>query len=220
MRSDCLTVNEAASLLGLKPQIVWNGIHRKALPVQPDRLVAADGRERVVVAREDLLAWMATRAEKLAQRDQKRQARTQPRPRRPRPPRDPSQPRPGSKARCHHHSAEWAELLKKTRESQGLSISEVGRRAQTCQSYVSRMEALGEVPRREKVLAVSRALQVDPNPFLVACGYAPEETTQLAQLAQLEPEEQKLALVLLRAWREAPESARRQWVPNPAQLAG
>jgi len=82
------------------------------------------------------------------------------------------------------------------------------------------MEALGEVPRREKVLAVARALQADPNPFLVVCGYAPEETTQLVQLAQLEPEEQRLALALLRAWREAPESARRQWLSNPALLAG
>ena len=84
------------------------------------------------------------------------------------------------------------------------------------------MEAFGEVPRREKVLAVARALGVDPNPFLVICGYAPEETEQLAQLVKLQPEEQRLALALLSAWREAPESARRQWLPkpDPALLAG
>lgn len=214
MRPECLTVNEAAALLGLKPQIIWNGIHRNALPV--DRLKSEDGRERVVIAKDDLLAWVAARERKVVQRAQRQHAREQKESRRQsRAPRDPSKPRPGTKARCHRHSSEWGELLKRTRENLGLSISEVGRRADTCQSYVSRMEGLGEIPRREKVLAITRALDADPNPFLVVCGYAPEETTQLAQLVQslsaLQPEEQNQALSLLRAWREAPESERRQW---------
>lgn len=232
--TDCLTIDEASELLGLPPQRLHNAIHQKLLPIEKRARVGEGRRERVLVSRADLLAWadareakrartQQAREEKQALQEQKRQARAS---------RD-SKPGPGTNAGCQRHSAEWGELLKKTRERLHLTITEVGRRAQTCQSYISRMEGLGEIPRRDKVIAVAKALEADPNMFLLICGYAPEDSTQLAQLLHslslLAPVEQMQVmevtnvyvgcplpqrqefLDLVRWWRETPEAERGQW---------
>lgn len=187
---DSLTIEEAAELTGLRPQLLHHAVYQKQLAVLPERLKPGD---RLLLARADVLAWTEARAEKRARRERLRAEKEALQEKR-REARATQGPGPGTNAGCQRHSAEWAELLKKTREERQLTITEVGRRAQTCQSYISRMEALGEIPRRDKVLAVARALEADPNTFLLICGYAPEETTHLAQLlnslAQLPPAEQ------------------------------
>jgi len=235
--TDCLTIDEAAALLGLSPQIFHNAIFHKLLPVTKAR-VGEGKRERVLVSRADLLAWARARDEKRArqqqaraEKEQKRQARAARKP----------NSGPGTNAGCQRHSSEWGELLKETRERLRLTITEVGRRARTCQSYISRMEGLGEIPRRDKVIAVAHALEADPNIFLLICGYAPEDSTQLAKLLQslslLPPLEQMQVLEvtnvyvgcplpqrqdfleLVRWWHQAPEAERGQWANGRARRA-
>ena len=238
MGPDCLTIEEAAAYAGVPPHSIRSSIYTKALRILPERVSnpTGIGRKRVLIAKADLLAWMAEREQKQALQKVERERERSRAERRAaqRAAQDPARPRPGSKARCNRRLAEFGELLKRTREQLDLSISEVARRADTCQSYVSRMESLGEVPRREKVLAIAQALGVDPNPFLLVCGYAPEKDSHLgdllAELTRLQPQEQALAwelaatyvrgsgpersslLSFVRWWRQAPESERRrQW---------
>lgn len=219
MESDDLTIDEAAALTGVGLSVIKNAIARKLLAIQPHRLKQAGRKSKALIAKGDLLAWLAAREASRAQRLELRElsrslqdARAQRR--QAREARDPAL-RPGTKSRCGRRSAAWGELLRSTRESRGLSITELGRRAEICQSYVSRMEGLGEIPRRDKVLALARVLGLDPEPFFLLCGYSATELTPVAQITQsllsllsLPPDEQAQAAALFRQWGVAPETER------------
>lgn len=213
--ADELTIDEAAALTGLGLSVIKNAIARKLLTLQPHRLKQAGRKSKALISRSDLQAWLASREANQAERQEVqersralREAREQRR--QARPARDPAQ-RPGTNARCSRRSAAWGESLRAARERLCLTITELARRVDVCQSYVSRMEGLGEIPRRDKVLSLARALEVEPEPFFVLCGYATELTpvVQIAQsLLALPPDEQAQAAALFRQWREAPESVR------------
>lgn len=213
---DDLTIDQVIALTGLSLTIIRNAIVRKALPLQPHRLKQVGRKSKALIARADLEAWLAAREVSQAQRQaisEQHRARLEAREQRRqvRAARDPAL-RPGTKSRCGRRSQAWGELLRATRESRRWTITELGRRAQVCQSYVSRMEGLGEIPRRDKVLALALALEVDPDPFFFLCGYSPTEYTPVVQLTQsmlsLRPDEQTQAVELFRQWREAETTLR------------
>lgn len=211
---DFLTIPEAATWVGLHPQSLHNAIYNGVLPVH--RPSPGTGRRnRVLLLKADVQAWMDARAERRARQEQVRQERHI-RNAEKRLAAATREPGPGTNAGCQRHSVQWGELLRTTRERLSLTIAEVGRQAGICQSYVSRMESLGEIPRREKVVAIAGALQVEPSVLLVLCGYAPEPTTPLARLLHslltLPPGEQTQAAEVTEAYLQGSQRQRQEFL--------
>jgi transcriptional regulator with XRE-family HTH domain len=58
--------------------------------------------------------------------------------------------------------SEFGPLLKKFRESKGVSQSKLAERASLCHSYISRLESGARMPTREAVDRLAAALRLEP----------------------------------------------------------
>lgn len=72
------------------------------------------------------------------------------------------------------HSDTWSALIKHHRRRLNLTAKKLAQRAGIDPSYISLMERSGHIPKRDKVLALAQALQVDADSLLLAAGYVPE----------------------------------------------
>lgn len=68
----------------------------------------------------------------------------------------------------------WAKFVKMTRKSQGFTLRKLADLAGIDASYVTLIERDGYIPRRDKVLAIAKALNADIDRALLEAGYAPE----------------------------------------------
>lgn len=68
----------------------------------------------------------------------------------------------------------WANYVKEKRKLKHLTRRKLAELAKIDPSYITLIERDGYVPRRDKVLEMSKALEVDPNQVLLMAGYAPE----------------------------------------------
>ncbi len=85
-------------------------------------------------------------------------------------------------------SLQWANFVKMHRKRQGLTLRQLGHLAGIDGSYVTLIERDGVVPRKDKVLALARALGVNEDHMLLEAGYAPESITGTAILGRQDPE--------------------------------
>lgn len=72
------------------------------------------------------------------------------------------------------HNPKWANYIRMNRKSQDLTLRQLAEMANIDASYLTLIERDGYVPRRDKVLAISKALGLDSDRSLLEAGYAPE----------------------------------------------
>ena len=75
------------------------------------------------------------------------------------------------------NNQEWAKYIKMQRKRQGLTLRCLADRAGVDPSYVTLIERDGYIPRRDKVLALAKALECDVDRTLLEAGYAPATIT-------------------------------------------
>jgi transcriptional regulator with XRE-family HTH domain len=80
----------------------------------------------------------------------------------------------------------WANYVKDKRKARGLTRRKLAELAGIDPSYVTLIERDGYVPRKDKVLEVARALEVDVDHTLLVAGYAPEKIPVKDLLERLE----------------------------------
>lgn len=72
------------------------------------------------------------------------------------------------------HNLEWAAFVRASRKKLGYNLRKLAFLSGIDSSYVTLIERDGYVPRRDKVIAIARALEVDTDRALLEAGYAPE----------------------------------------------
>jgi transcriptional regulator with XRE-family HTH domain len=70
----------------------------------------------------------------------------------------------------------WANYVKDKRKAKHLTRRKLAELAKIDPSYVTLIERDGYVPRKDKVLELARALEVDIDRTLLVAGYAPEKS--------------------------------------------
>jgi transcriptional regulator with XRE-family HTH domain len=80
----------------------------------------------------------------------------------------------------------WANYVKEKRKAQHLTRRKLAELARIDPSYVTLIERDGYVPRKDKVLELAKALQVDVDHTLLVAGYAPEKISLKDLLDRLE----------------------------------
>ncbi|MDQ7826288.1 MAG: helix-turn-helix transcriptional regulator [Candidatus Eremiobacteraeota bacterium] len=68
----------------------------------------------------------------------------------------------------------WANYIKEKRRLKHLTRRKLAELAKIDPSYVTLIERDGYIPRRDKVLEIAKALEVENNQILLMAGYAPE----------------------------------------------
>jgi transcriptional regulator with XRE-family HTH domain len=68
----------------------------------------------------------------------------------------------------------WANFVKEKRKMKHLTRRKLAELAKIDPSYVTLIERDGYIPRRDKVLEMAKALDLDHNQILLMAGYAPE----------------------------------------------
>lgn len=71
-------------------------------------------------------------------------------------------------------SSTWAKVLKYHRCRLNLTSKKLAQKAGIDPSYITLMERGGHIPRREKVIALARAMEMDADALLLAAGYVPD----------------------------------------------
>lgn len=80
----------------------------------------------------------------------------------------------------------WATYVKEKRKARHLTRRKLAELAKIDPSYVTLIERDGYVPRKDKVLELARALEVDIDHTLLVAGYAPEKVSLKDLLDRLE----------------------------------
>ncbi|NDD28315.1 MAG: XRE family transcriptional regulator [Proteobacteria bacterium] len=80
----------------------------------------------------------------------------------------------------------WATYVKEKRKTRHLTRRKLAELAKIDPSYVTLIERDGYVPRKDKVLELARALEVDVDHTLLVAGYAPEKVSLKDLLDRLE----------------------------------
>lgn len=80
----------------------------------------------------------------------------------------------------------WATYVKEKRKARHLTRRKLAELAKIDPSYVTLIERDGYVPRKDKVLELARALEVDVDHTLLVAGYAPEKVSLKDLLDRLE----------------------------------
>ncbi len=80
----------------------------------------------------------------------------------------------------------WATYVKDKRKAKHLTRRKLAELAKIDPSYVTLIERDGYVPRKDKVLELARALEVDVDQTLLVAGYAPEKISLKDLLERLE----------------------------------
>lgn len=80
----------------------------------------------------------------------------------------------------------WANFVKEKRKARHLTRRKLAELAKIDPSYVTLIERDGYVPRKDKVLELARALEVDVDHTLLVAGYAPEKVSLKDLLDRLE----------------------------------
>jgi transcriptional regulator with XRE-family HTH domain len=80
----------------------------------------------------------------------------------------------------------WANYIKDKRKARHLTRRKLAELAKIDPSYVTLIERDGYVPRKDKVLELARALEVDVDHTLLVAGYAPEKVSLKDLLDRLE----------------------------------
>lgn len=80
----------------------------------------------------------------------------------------------------------WATYVKEKRKGKHLTRRKLAELAKIDPSYVTLIERDGYVPRKDKVLELAKALEVDVDQTLVVAGYAPERVSLKDLLGSLE----------------------------------
>lgn len=80
----------------------------------------------------------------------------------------------------------WANYVRDKRKAKHLTRRKLAELAKIDPSYVTLIERDGYVPRKDKVLELARALEVDVDHTLLVAGYAPEKVSLKDLLERLE----------------------------------
>lgn len=80
----------------------------------------------------------------------------------------------------------WANYIKEKRKGKHLTRRKLAELAKIDPSYVTLIERDGYVPRKDKVLELAKALEVDVDHTLLVAGYAPEKVSLKDLLDRLE----------------------------------
>ena len=72
------------------------------------------------------------------------------------------------------YNQEWAAFVRTNRKKLGYNLRKLAFLAGIDSSYVTLIERDGYVPKRDKVVAIARALETDIDRTLLEAGYAPE----------------------------------------------
>lgn len=80
----------------------------------------------------------------------------------------------------------WANYVKEKRKAKHLTRRKLAELAKIDPSYVTLIERDGYVPRKDKVLELAKALEVDVDHTLLVAGYAPEKVSLKDLLDRLE----------------------------------
>jgi len=80
----------------------------------------------------------------------------------------------------------WANYVRDKRKAKHLTRRKLAELAKIDPSYVTLIERDGYVPRKDKVLELARALDVDVDHTLLVAGYAPEKVSLKDLLERLE----------------------------------
>lgn len=80
----------------------------------------------------------------------------------------------------------WANYVKEKRKGKHLTRRKLAELAKIDPSYVTLIERDGYVPRKDKVLELAKALEVDVDHTLLVAGYAPEKVSLKDLLDRLE----------------------------------
>ncbi|MDO5296337.1 MAG: helix-turn-helix transcriptional regulator [bacterium] len=72
------------------------------------------------------------------------------------------------------YNHEWAAFVRTNRKRLGFNLRKLAFLAGIDASYVTLIERDGYVPKRDKVVAIARALETDIDRTLLEAGYAPE----------------------------------------------
>jgi transcriptional regulator with XRE-family HTH domain len=75
---------------------------------------------------------------------------------------------------CFVRNQAWANCVKERRKVKHLTRRKLAELAKIDPSYVTLIERDGYVPRKDKVLEIAKALEVEANQILLMAGYAPE----------------------------------------------
>jgi len=80
----------------------------------------------------------------------------------------------------------WANYIKEKRKTKHLTRRKLAELAKVDPSYLTLIERDGFVPRRDKVIRLSRALECDTDECLLTAGYAPSKVQVTEFLERLE----------------------------------
>lgn len=67
----------------------------------------------------------------------------------------------------------WASYVKEKRKTRRLTSRKLAEIAKIDPSYITLIERDGYIPRKDKVIDIGKALEVDENQILIMAGYAP-----------------------------------------------
>ena len=99
---------------------------------------------------------------------------------------------------------EWSEIINYHRCKKGISRCRLAEMVDVDPSYITLIERNGQVPRRDKVVALARALDGDLDEMLLKAGYAPENisTEAVLELAGRKDDQRQLVPALHETMRE------------------
>ncbi|MBQ7568409.1 helix-turn-helix transcriptional regulator [bacterium] len=72
------------------------------------------------------------------------------------------------------HNPAWGSYVRMGRKKQGMTLRQVAAIAGIDASYITLIERDGYIPKRDKVIALAKSLDLDVDRALLEAGYAPE----------------------------------------------